>query len=158
MNVGYFKNQTFKAQDGKEAKFIGGMINIPFLRPIECGLIPTPDDELAKNQNAPIYKIVLFKPKNYEGARQIIGGIWNAVSNDGKTNYFRGHIETPLVAGGRVYLALFTPKEPNGLMFEATWSAPKKNNNSYTPQANTTIDDDVDIDADKYDNDETIPF
>ena len=24
MNVGYFKNQTFKAQDGKEAKFIGG--------------------------------------------------------------------------------------------------------------------------------------
>ena len=42
MNVGYFKNQTFKAQDGKEIKFIGG--------------------------------------------------IWNAVSNDGKTNYFRGHI------------------------------------------------------------------
>ena len=55
---------------------------MPFLRPIECGLIPTTDDELAKNQNAPIYKIVLFKPKNYEGARQIIGGIWNAVSND----------------------------------------------------------------------------
>ena len=32
MNVGYFKNQTFKAQDGKEIKFIGGMINIPFTR------------------------------------------------------------------------------------------------------------------------------
>ena len=43
-------------------------------------------------------------------------------------------------------------------MFEATWSAPKRNNNSHTPQANTTIDDDVDIDAGKYDNDETIPF
>ena len=77
MNVGYFKNQTFKGQDGKEIKFIGGMINIPFLRPIECGLIPTPDEELAKNQNAPIYKIVLFKPKKIRGS---------------KANY-RGHLE-----------------------------------------------------------------
>ena len=53
MNVGYFKNQTFKGQDGKEVKFIGGMINIPFLRPIECGLIPTPDEELAKKSKRP---------------------------------------------------------------------------------------------------------
>ena len=156
MNVGYFKNQTFKGQDGKEINFIGGMINIPFLRPIECSLIPTPDDELVKNQNAPIYKIVLFKPKNYEGARQVIGGIWAAISKDGNTSYFKGHIETPLVAGGRIYLALFSPKEPNGLMFEATWSAPKKDNNSYTPQPSTTIDDDVDVS--QYCDSDGIPF
>ena len=106
MNVGYFKNQTFKAQDGKEIKFIGG--------------------------------------------------IWNAVSNDGKTNYFRGHIETPLVAGGRVYLALFSPKEPNGLMFEATWSAPKRNNSSHTLQASESASDEIDVS--QYCDSDEIPF
>ena len=84
---------------------------MPFLRPIECGLIPTTDDELAKKSKTPQYiKSCFLSLKNYEGARQIIGGIWNAVSNDGKINYFKGHIETPLVSGGRIYLALFTPK------------------------------------------------
>ena len=151
MNVGYFKHKTVKDQNGVEQKFIGGMINIPFMRPIECSLIITPPEELAGNQKAPIYKIALYKPKGWEVSRQIIGGIWSAVSKDGKVNYFKGHIETPLVAGGRVYIALFEPKEDNGLMFEVTWSAPKSNTSAYVPTASNE-------DASYYADDDAIPY
>ena len=50
MNVGYFKHKTVKDQNGVEQEFIGGAINIPFMRPIECSLIVTPPEELAGNQ------------------------------------------------------------------------------------------------------------
>ena len=48
MNVGYFKNQTFKAQDWQRSKIYRGMMNIPFYALLSVELIPTPDEELAK--------------------------------------------------------------------------------------------------------------
>ena len=151
MNVGYFKHKTVKDQNGAEQKFIGGMINIQFMGAVKCSLVVTSEEEVAGNQKAPIYKIAQYKPKGWEGSRQFIGGIWSAVSKDGKVNYFKGHIETPLVAGGRVYIALFEPKEDNGLLFEVTWSAPKSNTSAYVPTASSE-------DASYYADDDAMPY
>ncbi|ALV25069.1 putative protein (DUF736 domain) [Campylobacter iguaniorum] len=149
MNIGYFKHCTYKNANGDEIGFTGGIINMPLCRPLQVALISPKENK----ENSPAFLIALQKPKGYEGSRQIIGSLWAKQSDSGKA-YFSGYIESPLLANFKMYLAMFAPIEQgSNLMFELVWNAPKPRNESFVPQANTSIEED----ASNY-TDETIPF
>ncbi|MGG7047969.1 MULTISPECIES: DUF736 family protein [unclassified Campylobacter] len=140
MNIGYFTNRQYTDESsGKTINFIGGSINLPFLNPINVILSPTNDEELKNNTNLPIFKILLYKGKTWQGSQQVIGGVWNNISKDGK-HYLRGHIESPVFSGGRLYIALFKPQQESNLLYEVVWSAPIKSQQKQdSGYANTDI-------------------
>lgn len=70
MNVGYFKRMEYVNADGDKIGYTGGMLNFPFLRPLQVALLRASKEDKTKNANFPDYQIALQKPKGYEGARQ----------------------------------------------------------------------------------------
>lgn len=153
MNVGYFKRKSYKNADGAEVGYIGGVIVIPFLRPLEVVMLSSSAEDKKKNQDFPDFQLALQKAKGYEGQRQIIGALWRRQSRDGMKNYISGFIETPAVPGHKVYIALFNAgeKAKEDVLYDVAWSAPKRSEYQDVPPAGETLD------ASDY-IDETIPF
>ena len=153
MNVGYFKRKSYKNADGAEVGYIGGVIVIPFLRPLEVVMLNSSAEDKKKNQDFPDFQLALQKAKGYEGQRQIIGALWRRQSRDGMKNYISGFIETPAVPGYKVYIALFNAgeKAKEDVLYDVVWSAPKRSEYQDVPPVGETLD------ASDY-IDETIPF
>jgi uncharacterized protein (DUF736 family) len=69
---------------------------------------------------------------------RIIGGAWKTISKDGKTEYLKASIDTPLVKDGKFSFSMFLSK-PNAnetsedifWLYDAVW-------NSYNPNKNNT--------------------
>lgn len=136
MNVGYFKRKSYKNADGVDIGYIGGVIVIPFLRPIEVVMLNTS----AENQDFLGFHLALQKTKGYEGGRQIIGALWNRQSKDGTKSYLSGFIETPAVPGYKVYIALFNAGEnaKEDVLFDVVWNAPRRSVQQYIPLSEET--------------------
>ena len=146
MNVGYFKRKSYKNADGVDIGYIGGVIVIPFLRPIEVVM-------LRKNQDFPGFHLALQKTKGYEGGIQIIGALWNRQSKDGTKSYLSGFIETPAVPGYKVYIALFNAGEnaKEGVLYDIVWNAPRRSEQQDIPPSEET-------NTGFYADDQDIPF
>ncbi|AQW87122.1 putative protein (DUF736 domain) [Campylobacter pinnipediorum subsp. caledonicus] len=151
MNIGYFKNVIYTNEQGQELSYIGGIINIPFARPLEVALLKASAEDKKNNANLPDFKIVLQRPKGYQGQRQIIGALWKRQSQRG-LEYISGSIQSPILPGGQMYIALFEPTQDDSqLLYEISWSVPKSNNTqSSIPDVNT---DDI-----AYEINNEIPF
>lgn len=72
MNVGYFKRKIYKNAEGADVGYIGGVIVIPFLRPLEVVMLSSSAEDKKKNQDFPDFQLALQKTKGYEGQRQIL--------------------------------------------------------------------------------------
>lgn len=153
MNVGYFKRKSYKNAEGADVGYIGGVIVIPFLRPLEVVMLSSSAEDKKKNQDFPDFQLALQKTKGYEGQRQIIGALWRRQSKDGMKNYISGFIETPAVPGYKVYIALFNAgeKAKEDVLYDVVWSAPKRSEYQDVPPVSENLD------ASDY-IDETIPF
>ncbi len=153
MNVGYFKRKSYKNADGVDIGYIGGVIVIPFLRPIEVVMLNTSAEDRKKNQDFPGFHLALQKPKGYEGGSQIIGALWNRQSKDGTKSYLSGFIETPAVPGYKVYIALFNAGEnaKDGVLYDVVWNAPRRSDQQDIPPSEET-------NAGFYADDQEIPF
>lgn len=153
MNVGYFKRKSYKNADGADVGYIGGVIVIPFLRPLEVVMLSSSAEDKKKNQDFPDFQLAMQKPKGYEGQRQIIGALWRRQSKDGMKNYISGFIETPAVPGYKVYIALFNAgeKAKEDVLYDVVWNAPKRSEHQEVPPTSEALY------ASDY-IDETIPF
>lgn len=154
MNVGYFKRMEYVNADGDKVGYTGGMLNFPFLRPLQVALLKASKEDKTKNANFPDYQIALQKPKGYEGARQIIGALWHRQSKDGAKNFISGYIESPLIPGYKTYIALFNVGEnaKEDMLYDVVWSAPQTRERQDVPPA------DANLDASSYADDDVIPF
>ena len=154
MNVGYFKRKSYKNAEGADVGYIGGVIVIPFLRPLEVVMLSSSAEDKKKNQDFPEFQLALQKTKVYEGQRQIIGALWRRQSKDGTKNYISGFIETPAVPSYKVYIALFNAgeKAKEDVLYDVVWSAPKRSEYQDVPPTSG------DLDASYYADEETIPF
>lgn len=153
MNIGYFKRKSYKNADGADVGYVGGVIVIPFLRPLEVVMLSPSTEDKKKNKDFPDFQLALQKAKGYEGQRQIVGALWRRQSKDGMTNYISGFIETPAVPGYKIYIALFNAgeKAKEDVLYDVVWSAPRRSEYQDVPPASE------DLDASNY-IDETIPF
>ncbi|MFL1707033.1 DUF736 family protein [Campylobacter sp. MOP7] len=154
MNVGYFKRMEYVNADGDKIGYTGGMLNFPFLRPLQVAPLKTSKEDKAKNANFPDYQIALQKPKVCEGARQIIGALWHRQSKDGAKNFISGYIESPLIPGYKTYISLFNVGEnaKEDMLYDVVWSAPQTRERQDVPPA------DANLDASSYADDDVIPF
>ena len=153
MNIGYFKRKSYKNADGADVGYVGGVVAIPFLRPLEVVMLSPSAEDKKKNKDFPDFQLALQKAKGYEGQRQIVGALWRRQSKDGMTNYISGFIETPAVPGYKIYIALFNAgeKAKEDVLYDVVWSAPRRSEYQDVPPASE------DLDASNY-IDETIPF
>lgn len=69
------------------------------------------------------------------------GALWHEVSSDQQTQYLSGHIESPVIPGGKLRIALFQSKplyegEQVNWIYDVIWSPekPQQQNDDYTPQ------------------------
>ena len=153
MNVGYFKQMVYKNADGEEIGYTGGILNFPFLPQLQVALLSASEEDKKKNADFPDFQIALQKPKGYEGKRQIIGGLWYRVSKDGTKNFISGYIESPLIPGYKVYIALFTQQEKSSdILYDVVWSAPRREQRQDVPPAPDIAD------VAQYADDDVIPF
>lgn len=156
MTIGFLKKRTTEI-DGAEKSFLAGTILLPLLSRMEITLSKNKDDQ--KPENAPEYFIYMTRPKNYGGPKSKIGALWfekieKVESKKYGETYMKGHIETPLVPGDRLYIAIFkaTPAfEGEELKhdYEILWSPAQKKREENQNSNNIPV---VEIDEDE------IPF
>nr|DAR97756.1 MAG TPA: Protein of unknown function (DUF736) [Caudoviricetes sp.] len=154
MNIGYFKRKSYKNAEGADVGYVGGVVAIPFLRPLEVVMLSPSAEDKKKNKDFPDFQLALQKAKGYEGQRQIVGALWRRQSKDGTKNYISGFIETPAVPGYKVYIALFNAGEnaKEDVLYDIVWNTPKRERGQDVPPASG------DLDASYYADEETIPF
>lgn len=102
------------------------LVKLPFLAPV---LI---DMEKAESTNDRAPDFNLF----FEGER--CGALWTRTSNGGES-FLSGPIETPVVPGGRLEIAIFKSKTDPGAL-EMTWRPPLpgRASNAFTEPGSTT--------------------
>ena len=138
MKIGHIHKETDKA--GKQ--WLSMQIAIPMMGRTRFGVAPNKDKTQGDNQP----DFILYYNPNARGQRIYgsakVGALWNKVSESGKT-YKSGSIETPLVATGRLHIAIFEaiPKEGEALAYthEVVWTPPRQDNDNYgyAPEAPT---------------------
>ncbi|MDL0088505.1 DUF736 family protein [Campylobacter gastrosuis] len=151
MNIGYFTNMSYQDTNNNIVPYVGGVIVLPFLEPLNVAMISTPKEQKAKNPNSPDFIVAAIKPKGYEGLRQIVGALWNKTSQSGKS-YISGYIESPVFANGKIFITLFEGGENSKVLYNVVYSQPRtdKNTTSQEQMSSQTTDSD-------YSQDE-IPF
>lgn len=162
MVVGYLKKSeaTF---NGEKKSFTAGALCVPFLPTMEITLSKNKSDK--KTDHSPDFFIYMNRKKGYNGPKSRVGALWTEKVDKQDSprygeGYMRGHIETPLVPGDRLYIAIFKAQpsfegEELAYDYDILWSPAlrKKDNNEQEP-TETFIPNDYEITID----DEEIPF
>lgn len=160
MNAGYLKKITTTI-DGNEKSFTAGGIILPFLPKLDITLQKNKKED--KKESAPDFFIYMNKPKGWNGAKSRIGALWLEKIDKQDSprcgeDYMRGHIETPMANGDKLYIAVFKAMpsfegEKIERDYDILWSpAQRKANDDNATQTETYIPEDYEND------DEPIPF
>ncbi len=143
MNIGVItQNSRTITRDGEEVKqeWLEMAVRPVFM---ESATLSVHANKNKKNQNEPDYNLwynFSRKGEKFRGAK--VGAMWRKTSKDGKTEYFSGHIENPLVYGGKMYISAFKAKpmgnekaENINWLYDVVWQPPKgggnQNQNNY---------------------------
>jgi uncharacterized protein (DUF736 family) len=137
MNIGVIKRESRIVQkEGQDVKqeWLELIVRPPMM---ESGKFSIHPNKEKKNPNEPdqnIWYNFSRKGENYRATK--IGGLWKKTSKDGNTEYFTGHIENPLVYGGKMYISCFKAKPLSGQnaedvtwVYDVLWNPPKSNGN-----------------------------
>ena len=145
MNIGVItQNSRTVKKDGEDVQqqWLEMAIRPPFMSSATFSVHPNNKTK----DNEPDYNIwynFSRKGENYRGTK--VGSLWKKKSKDGKTEYFSGHIENPIVANGKMYITVFKAKpmgnekaEDINWIYDVIWQPYQANNNNnqsngYTP-------------------------
>ena len=133
MNIGVINKKYFEIKEGGEKKkkqYLEMSIRPPFMESATFTLTQNANKE---NEAAPDFIInYSYNRRNEKYRRVRVGAIWNDTSEGGLA-YKRGHIESPVFPGGKMYFAIFEAKPFDGedsasitWTHEVVWSPPKE--------------------------------
>ncbi len=138
MNIGVIvKNSRTVQKDGADVKqeWLEMIVRPPFVP--SCTLSVHPNKN-KKHDGEPDYNLWFNfsrKGESFRGTK--VGALWRKHSKDGKTEYFSGHIENPLVYGGKLYVSVFKAKpmthekaEDINWLYDVIWQPPKGGSNN----------------------------
>lgn len=136
MNIGKDENDQPKI-----AQWLEMVIKAPGLREFSLKLQAVQPEQ---GKRMPAFK--LFHRSNTRKGEQYrdlnCGALWHEVSGDQQTQYLSGHIESPMIPGGKLRIALFQSKplydgEQVNWLYDVIWSPEKpqqQQNDDYAPQ------------------------
>lgn len=130
MQIGFIEQRQMTVKDKQEpVTWFEMVIKAPGIREFRLKVVENKD----AGQNKPAfhlyYRTNQKKGENYRDLRA--GALWNAVSQDGQTQYLSGNIESPAIPGGRLWIACFNAKaqyenEQVMWLYDVIWS-PQQN-------------------------------
>ena len=157
MQIGYVKQKEITVKDGDQQRVTKYFeMNI---RPIfGTSAKFTMSKNKSENENAPAYNIYAHNEKGWINRKQKVGALWMQ-QHDGQ-DFMAGHIETPMVATGKLNISLWKSKplydnEVVDWMYDVNWKAYNPNAAKAGEAGGTTPNyetPDIDIDEDE------IPF
>lgn len=138
MQIGniYTATRTVK-KEGEDVnqEWLEMTIRPPFMASATFSVHPNKNKKGASEPDFNIWYNYCRKNERFKGTK--VGAIWRKKSSDKKTDYFSGHIENPLVYGGKMYITAFKAKPMNNekaedinWLYDVVWQPPKGNNNS----------------------------
>jgi uncharacterized protein (DUF736 family) len=108
MNIGYVKHKSNGVEgEGRKEWFELG-IRPPFMQSATFSMHKNKNKTKATEPDYKIWTNYNRKGENFRGVE--VGALWKKVQRDGVTPYFAGHIETPAVGTGKLYISLFETK------------------------------------------------
>jgi uncharacterized protein (DUF736 family) len=132
MNIGVIvKNQRIVQKDGADQKqeWLEMIVRPPFIQ--SCTL-SVHQNKNKKSGGEPDYNLwynFSRKGESFRGTK--VGALWRKNSKNG-VEYFSGHIENPLVYGGKMYVSVFKAKpmenekaEDINWLYDVIWQPPK---------------------------------
>jgi len=160
VNIGVINKKSFEINEGgvkKKKSYLEMSIRPPFMESATFTLTANTNRD---NDAAPDFIInYSFNRRNEKYRRARVGAIWNETSESGLI-YKRGHIESPIFPGGKMYFAIFEAKpfegeDPASITWshDVIWTAPQIKN-SENEQSNISDSDIPQVDI----NDDEIHF
>lgn len=136
MNIGITNIRSFKVDDGNGGKKDKAYLEMSIRPPhMESATYTITKNENKENDNAPDFYInYSFNKRGENYPRVRAGALWNK-SSDGELEYKGGHIESPLFANGKMYIAVFEAKQREGFpppthRHDVAWSPPRQTQES----------------------------
>lgn len=146
MQIGFVEQrQMTVGKDGqgnpKTAQWLEAVIKVPGMREFSLKMVAGQQEQ---GKRLPDY--VLYYRANQRKGEQYrdlrAGALWLETSQDGQTQYLSGHIETPVIPGGRLRVAMFQAKplyenEQITWLYDVIWSPEKPKQgegDDYAPQ------------------------
>jgi uncharacterized protein (DUF736 family) len=151
MQIGFVEKRELVVS-GEKKSWFEMIIKAPFVREFSMKMSK---NENKKNEKSPdyflYYRTNVKKGENYRDTN--VGGLWLKISNDGKTQFMSGHIETPMVGDGRINIALFKAKpnydnEKVDWMYDVVWNIKKEDDKDDEKVYDKADNQAVDIDED----------
>ncbi len=137
MNIGVIVQCSRTVEkDGEKVKqeWLDMMVRPPFMQSATLSVHQNKNKKKPSEPDFNLWYNFSRKGENFRGAK--VGAMWRKTSQDGKTEYFSGHIENPLVYGGKMYITAFKAKpmqhekaEDINWIYDVIWQPPKGNNN-----------------------------
>lgn len=151
MQIGFVEQRQMtvgKDQQGnnKTAQWLEVVIKVPGMREFSLKMVPVQPEQ---GKRMPAYQLYYRanqrKGEQYRDLRA--GALWLETSLGGQTQYLSGHIETPVVPGGRLRIAMFNSKplyenESITWLYDVIWSPEKTKqemDEDYDPQYGQTV-------------------
>lgn len=153
MQVGFVRQQSMvvqRGEDRQEVKYLEMHVKPVF----GVAMRFTLSRNKSENAEAPAYNIYAQNEKGWIKRKMKVGALWMRRTDEGE-DFMSGHIETPLVDGGKMNISLWKAKplfenEEVDWLYDVSWKpyAPKKDDEKTTsthaaPAVDVSSDDEL---------------